>query len=215
MAEEDQDLLARRSLGRASPRGRASARNDDAGEVSTAQAQPCSGARHATLPSPIGPLRVVLTPDGAITRIAFTDGDDAAPGTAGPVEPAADDPAIHTLATQLAEYFAGQRRRFDLYLRPAGTPFQQRVWQALTTIPYGATLTYGELARRIGGGAHARPVGGANGRNPIPIIIPCHRVIGADGTLTGFGGGLERKRFLLALEGVTAPLASPRGRVVP
>lgn len=101
---------------------------------------------------------------------------------------------------QLREYFAGARAAFDLTLVMRGTPFERRVWRALSDIPYGTTLSYGELARRIGEPSAARAVGLANGRNPISIIVPCHRVIGADGTLTGYGGGLERKRLLLELE---------------
>lgn len=103
-------------------------------------------------------------------------------------------------AAQLREYFAGERGAFDLELAMRGTPFERRVWRALQDIPYGATLSYGELARRIGEPSAARAVGLANGRNPISVIVPCHRVIGADGTLTGYGGGLERKRILLELE---------------
>jgi methylated-DNA-[protein]-cysteine S-methyltransferase len=103
-------------------------------------------------------------------------------------------------AKQLNEYFAGARQDFDLPLHPIGTPFQVNVWHALANIPYGATISYGELARRIGQPQAVRAVGAANGRNPIPIVLPCHRVIGADGSLTGFGGGLPTKRFLLAME---------------
>ena len=101
---------------------------------------------------------------------------------------------------QLDAYFSGELRRFDLPLAPEGTAFQREVWSALTAIPYGETVSYGELARRLGRPAATRAVGAANGRNPIPIVIPCHRVIGADGSLTGFGGGLAIKRKLLALE---------------
>ena len=101
---------------------------------------------------------------------------------------------------QLAEYFAGSRQDFDLPLRPQGTAFQQTVWQALLDIPYGTTESYGELARRIGQPTASRAVGLANGRNPISIVIPCHRVVGANGSLTGYGGGIERKRTLLDLE---------------
>jgi methylated-DNA-[protein]-cysteine S-methyltransferase len=102
--------------------------------------------------------------------------------------------------TQLTEYFAGQRHTFDLTLAPQGTPFQRAVWDELTRIPYGETVSYGELARGIGKPQASRAVGLANGANPLPIIVPCHRVIGADGSLTGFGGGLDIKRELLALE---------------
>ena len=102
--------------------------------------------------------------------------------------------------TQLAEYFEGRRRAFDLPLAPSGTDFQRRVWRALAAIPYGTTISYGELARRVGNPRAARAVGLANGANPLPIVVPCHRVIGANGSLTGFGGGLPIKRALLALE---------------
>ena len=101
---------------------------------------------------------------------------------------------------QLREYFAGERTTFDLPLAPSGTPFQQRVWIALGEIPYGRTVSYGQIAVRIGRPRACRAVGLANGANPIGVIIPCHRVVGADGTLTGYGGGLDRKRFLIAME---------------
>lgn len=102
---------------------------------------------------------------------------------------------------QLEAYFRGELRTFDLPLRPGGTDFQQRVWNQLLGIPYGSTLTYGELARELGDEKTIRAVGRANGRNPIPIIIPCHRVIGSEGRLTGYAGGIERKRWLLQHEG--------------
>ncbi len=105
------------------------------------------------------------------------------------------------VARELAEYFAGRRRDFTLALDPAGTPFQREVWGELARIPYGATVSYGELARRVGRPAASRAVGAANGANPIPIILPCHRVIGSNGSLTGYGGGLPIKRALLSLEG--------------
>ena len=105
------------------------------------------------------------------------------------------------LRLQLLEYFAGRRKAFDVPLAPKGTPFQLAVWNALLEVPYGETVTYAELARRIGRPAAVRAVGAANGANPIPVIIPCHRVIGSNGTLTGYGGGIERKQWLLALEG--------------
>jgi methylated-DNA-[protein]-cysteine S-methyltransferase len=105
-----------------------------------------------------------------------------------------------TVLRQLEEYFAGDRTTFDVNLETSGTAFQRRVWSALQEIPYGETISYGEIARRIGIPSASRAVGTANGLNPIAVIVPCHRVIGADGTLTGYGGGLERKRFLLDLE---------------
>ena len=111
-----------------------------------------------------------------------------------------DDEALASTRAQLTEYFAGERSSFDLPLVPEGTGFQRKVWSALCEIPYGETISYGELARHIGQPSAARAVGLANGSNPLPIVVPCHRVIGADGSLTGFGGGIERKRWLLAHE---------------
>ncbi len=113
-------------------------------------------------------------------------------------------PVIAAARRQLAEYFAGAREHFDLPLHPIGTAFQRRVWEALGNIPYGITISYGELARRIDKPAAVRAVGAANGRNPLPIVLPCHRVIGSDGSLTGFGGGMPTKHFLLRLEGCLA-----------
>ncbi len=115
-----------------------------------------------------------------------------------------DADALAAVTEQLGEYFAGERRSFDLPLAPSGSSFQQRVWEQLRRIEYGNTISYGELACRVGDPNAARAVGLANGANPIAIIIPCHRVIGADGSLTGYGGGIERKRVLLELEGSLA-----------
>jgi len=112
---------------------------------------------------------------------------------------------------QLAEYFAGHRRWFDVSFRLTGTPFQQRVWQELLSIPYGHTITYAELAERVGKPTASRAVGNANGRNPISILVPCHRVIGADGKLTGYAGGVERKRWLLNWEAQPSLLAALAG----
>ena len=108
--------------------------------------------------------------------------------------------AFDDVVSQLTEYFAGRRQRFELPLAPEGTPFQQRVWRELQDVPYGVTISYGELAARIGQPTASRAVGLANGSNPLPIVIPCHRVIGANGKLTGYGGGLPIKEQLLALE---------------
>ena len=113
---------------------------------------------------------------------------------------AEDSLAFGDVARQLDEYFAGMRATFDLPLAPAGTPFQRRVWAELASIPQGMTVTYGELARRVGHPGAARAVGAAVARNPISIVVPCHRVVGSDGTLTGYAGGVARKAFLLALE---------------
>jgi len=115
-----------------------------------------------------------------------------------------DDAALAEPARQLAEYFAGERTEFELELAPHGTDFQRRVWGLLLEIPYGETRTYGSLANELGNPRSVRAVGLANGRNPISIVVPCHRVIGADGTLVGYGGGLERKRTLLAHEAEVA-----------
>jgi methylated-DNA-[protein]-cysteine S-methyltransferase len=153
--------------------------------------------------SPIGPLTIVAR-DGAICAL-YMDAQRHAPGpeSFGLPGDAADEPFAPALA-QLAEYFAGRRTAFDLPLAPAGTEFQRKVWAGLLAIPYGQTISYGELAGRIGRPAASRAVGLANGKNPVAIVVPCHRVIGSDGSMTGYGGGLDRKRFLLALEQDTA-----------
>jgi methylated-DNA-[protein]-cysteine S-methyltransferase len=119
-----------------------------------------------------------------------------------------DDSAFSVVRSQLAEYFDGQRQEFDIPLGLVGNDFELRVWEALRRIPYGETVSYGEIAREIGSPSAARAVGLANGRNPVAVIVPCHRVIGADGSLTGFGGGLERKRLLLDLESGVLPLTT-------
>lgn len=145
-----------------------------------------------TVESPVGPL--VLTSDGtSLTRLLFDS----------PVDPTwSSDPCLllSQARTELEEYFAGTRTTFDLPLDPAGTPFQISTWLALRDIPYAHTINYGQLAARIGNAKASRAVGLANGRNPISIVVPCHRVIGANGSLTGYGGGLPRKQLLLDLE---------------
>ena len=146
--------------------------------------------------SPIGTIQLRGT-DAALTGV-FMEKHRHEPSR--PTDAVRDAGPLRAARRELEEYFAGDRREFSLALEPVGTPFQMRVWQALQTIPYGETISYGELARRIGNPGAVRAVGLANGRNPLSIIVPCHRVIGADGSLTGYGGGLERKRFLLALE---------------
>ena len=166
---------------------------------------------YTRLPSPLGPLVLVGTKD-ALTAIWLPSGHDAdLRPEAGWVETA---PPFREAARQLNAYFAGTLRQFDLALAPAGTPFQQRVWQALREIPYGETVSYGSLARSIGRPAAVRAVGAANGRNPLAIVVPCHRVIGSDGRLVGYGGGLPAKSLLLELErrvvGAPARPARPR-----
>ena len=147
--------------------------------------------------APIGALLLAGT-GGALTRVHFQAGPHP---WRPPQEWLQQEQPFSLAITQLREYFGGARRRFELTLAPRGTPFQLAVWQLLRTIPYGQTVSYGELAQRLGRPEAARAVGLANGANPLPIIVPCHRVIGADGSLTGFGGGLPIKRALLDLEG--------------
>jgi methylated-DNA-[protein]-cysteine S-methyltransferase len=155
--------------------------------------------QHVTVPSPVGPLTIVAS-DGTIVGL-YMDVQRHAPeaGSLGVPGDPGDEPFV-TAATQLSAYFGGALTEFDLPLAPKGTDFQRKVWAGLRTIPFGQTVSYGELARRLGSPAASRAVGLANGRNPIAIVVPCHRVIGADGSLTGYGGGLDRKRFLLAHE---------------
>jgi methylated-DNA-[protein]-cysteine S-methyltransferase len=161
--------------------------------------------------SPIG--RLMLTSDGtALTGLymnLYRNKPTKLPDLNGDwVQNATIDP-LPVTARQLNEYFAGKRREFDLPLRMHGTEFQQSVWRELSKIPFGETRSYGQLAKRLGNPNGSRAVGLANGRNPIAVIVPCHRVIGADGSLTGFGGGIDRKEWLLTHEGhpVTGELA--------
>ncbi len=158
---------------------------------------------YTTIQSPIGEL--LLAGDGDTLRHLDMRGGRR-PLRIEPEWERRDD-AFAGIRTQLDEYFAGSRRSFDAPLDLRGNSFQLRVWSALCEIPYGETVSYGELAREIGEPGAARAVGSANGRNPVALIVPCHRVIGSDGTLTGYGGGLERKRFLLDLEAGVLSLA--------
>lgn len=135
---------------------------------------------------------LVATPKG-LRRIDFTDGANPAVG-------GGTNSHLDAAEAQLGEYFAGKRTEFDLVLEPAGTAFQIAAWAVLRTIPFGATMTYGEQARAMGKPLAVRAVGGANGRNPLAIVVPCHRVVGADGRLTGYASGVERKAWLLAHE---------------
>jgi methylated-DNA-[protein]-cysteine S-methyltransferase len=151
---------------------------------------------YTTMESPIGELLLVGDGD-TLSGLYMQEGRKPmtiATGWESSTEPFAD------VKRQLDEYFAGNRTIFDIPLAAEGAPFEREVWHALEEIPYGETVSYGEIARRVGQPTAARAVGTANGRNPIAVIVPCHRVIGADGTLTGYGGGLERKRLLLELE---------------
>ena len=156
---------------------------------------------HRRIESPAGPL-VIAADETGLRHIEFhknrhpADREDWRGG---------DNNILHAVEAQLHEYFAGSRIEFDLPLSPQGTPFQLDVWQELGRIPYGATISYAQLAQRVGKPTATRAVGAANGRNPLPIVLPCHRVIGIDGALTGFGGGLPLKEFLLKLEGAMPP----------
>ena len=149
------------------------------------------------LESPIGALTLVS--DGAALTGLYMNEHKHGPTPDG-WEEKSDVAPFAEAKRQLSEYFAGERTTFDLPLAADGTAFQQRVWQELCNIAYGETISYGELARRLGEPNASRAVGMANGRNPVSIVVPCHRVIGANGKLTGYGGGMERKAFLLALE---------------
>lgn len=157
-------------------------------------AEEVSAVVYGYLDSPIGRLLMVGRENGVLTSLSVA-GHPSAP------QPLPDwvrrDAALSRAREQLEEYFDGSRTSFDLAIDPAGTPFQVRVWEALREIPFGATVGYGELARRVGRPNAARAVGAANGRNPIFIVVPCHRVIGADGSLTGFGWGTDTKAWLL------------------
>jgi methylated-DNA-[protein]-cysteine S-methyltransferase len=157
---------------------------------------------HTTAGSPIGELTLVAR-DGALTGLYFPHHwYRPDPATFGPRTGAGFAEPIR----QLGEYFTGERTRFDLPLAAGGDTFKIRVWDLIAAIPYGRTVGYGDLARELGGGATARDVGAAVGRNPLSVIVPCHRVVGKEGSLTGYAGGLARKRFLLDLEGASARL---------
>ena len=149
---------------------------------------------HAVVDSPLGPLTLVER-DGAVAGLYMTSHRHMPP-----VEGPRDDSALPDLQEQLTAYFARELKDFDVRLAVAGTPFQQRVWAGLAQIPYGETWSYAELAEHIGSPRAVRAVGLANGKNPVSIVVPCHRVVGSNGSLTGYGGGLERKQLLLDLE---------------
>lgn len=168
-----------------------------------------SSARLAKLviPCPLGPL-VAFASELGVRAIVFSDSDPSRNGVRGDIVSASpgmsETETLVTLAEQLAEYFAGKRTAFNVPLDPIGTEFQLLAWEALRKIPFGQTRTYAEQATAIGKASAVRAVGMANGRNPLTIVVPCHRVIGADGLLTGFTGGLDRKLALLKLEGIKA-----------
>ncbi|MGH3621519.1 MAG: methylated-DNA--[protein]-cysteine S-methyltransferase [Sciscionella sp.] len=162
---------------------------------------------HTVVDSPVGPLTFIAV-GGRLCGL-YLDQQRHRPAQESFGAP--DAALFADTAGQMAEYFAGQRTEFDLPMAFLGTPFQQRVWSALCEIPFGETMSYGELAKRIGRPSAARAVGAANGRNPIGIIVPCHRVVGSDGNLVGYGGGVDRKRYLLGFErGVLERSPAPR-----
>ncbi|KAF2391475.1 methylated-DNA--[protein]-cysteine S-methyltransferase [Pseudomonas frederiksbergensis] len=152
-----------------------------------------------TMTSPVGELKLVA--NGSRLAAILWENDKPNRVRLGPMDEAPDNPILLRTVQQLQEYFAGTRNRFDLELDFAGTDFQKKVWQALLTIPFGETRSYSQIAEQIGNPSAVRAVGAANGKNPISIVAPCHRVIGASGKLTGFAGGLEAKERLLTLEG--------------
>jgi methylated-DNA-[protein]-cysteine S-methyltransferase len=162
--------------------------------------------RFSRIGSPIGEL-LLLSDGHALCGLSMQEGRH--PLRVRP-EWKPDDGPFGEVRDQLAGYFAGERTTFELPLRLDGSPFQRQVWNALREIPYGTTTSYGEIARRVGRPGAARAVGLANGQNPIAVIVPCHRVIGADGSLTGYGGGLERKQLLLGLEARAAEAEAPQ-----
>jgi len=151
-----------------------------------------------TMPSPVGRLTLVAS-DKGLAAILW-ENDDPRRVRLGPLQETPDHPLLHETERQLNDYFAGKLTRFSLPLDFTGTPFQKKVWEALAVIPFGETRTYGEIATQIGHPKAVRAVGAANGRNPISIVAACHRVIGRNGKLTGFAGGLDTKACLLALE---------------
>lgn len=167
-----------------------------------------AAAAYDLFPDPLG-TALAVAEGGSLIALWHLGSAEEAEGARARAWPAAvRDPAaapLPALRAQLAEYFAGGRRSFDLPLDPRGSAFQRSVWRALQEIPYGATRSYAEIARAVGSPGSARAVGGANHDNPIGVVIPCHRVIGAGGALTGYAGGLARKRLLLELEGALAP----------
>ena len=161
---------------------------------------------HTVASTPLGDLTLVAD-DGVLTGVYFPHHwrrpDPSVFGER-------DDRVFGPVREQLAEYFAGQRTAFDVPARADGDEFQHRVWDVIAAIPYGETVSYGEIARRLGDGVLAKDVGSATGRNPLAVVVPCHRVVGKDGSLTGYAGGLKRKRYLLDLESAASPAAANR-----
>jgi methylated-DNA-[protein]-cysteine S-methyltransferase len=197
----------------------------NAGMPNFRQPTPAEALLASRIATPIGRMTALQDADGALVYLDFEDPKGPTPPPGADTwrgQPVAwHETPLGDLAAQLTEYFDGRRRAFDLALAPRGEGFVLEVWAELTRIPYGTTISYGELAGRLGRPGAQRAVGRANGLNPIAVIVPCHRVIGADGKLTGYSGGIERKAELLALEQATTPLGqatlplgigAPRGK---
>jgi methylated-DNA-[protein]-cysteine S-methyltransferase len=160
-----------------------------------------------SMPSPVGVLQLVAS-DAGLVAVLWPE-DSPRRVRLDEAREDASHPVLRKAIAQLEEYFAGERKEFDLPLDVRGTTFQKQVWEQLLAIPYGKTRSYGEIATRLGKPTASRAVGAANGRNPLSIVVPCHRVIGMSGALTGFAGGLEVKRVLLELEGISMPGPEP------
>ncbi|MFE6688643.1 methylated-DNA--[protein]-cysteine S-methyltransferase [Streptomyces sp. NPDC057743] len=176
----------------------------------TSPTKPTGPITHTVLDdTPVGPLTLVA--DGtALSGLYMTDQRHRPPQETFGTQADPTEPPFAEAIAQLRAYFRGELTTFDLPLALHGTPFQRRVWEALCTIPYGRTVSYGQLAERLGNPTASRAVGLANGRNPIGIVVPCHRVVGANGSLTGYGGGLDRKRRLLTFESTPDSLFPPQ-----
>ncbi|MGK9230621.1 methylated-DNA--[protein]-cysteine S-methyltransferase [Inquilinus limosus] len=180
-------------------------------------AEPIPPIAGGPVDTPLGRMLALVDATGALVGLDFEDADGTPTFSQRRVQRqglqtgSADPAAIRPIADQLGEYFAGRRRAFDLPLAPFGTPFQRLVWAALCAIPCGVVLTYRDLAQRIDRPQAIRAVGAANGANPISVVVPCHRLVGSDGTLTGYGGDLHRKAALLELEGARPPGLSLAG----
>lgn len=163
-----------------------------------------------TIETPVDPVIAAVDGAGAVVLLVFANGRTAEEVVAPLGEVTWESGRLRHVRRQLDEYFAGRRRRFELDLEPFGTPFQREVWRTVRSIPYGETASYGEVARRLRRAGAARAVGRANATNPVCLLTPCHRVVGADGSLTGFGGGVETKRWLLEHESPQPELWSPQ-----
>ena len=179
--------------------------NSVAGEAK--HAVPLAAVPTRRMASPLGEIVLVANADGNALQGIYFARQKHFPADTATWRDARDTPLLDQAEAQLHEYFAGRRTSFELPLAPAGTPFQRRVWQAIAGVPFGTTISYAELARRIGTPSAVRAAAAATGRNPLTVVIPCHRIVGSDGRMTGYAGGVERKRALLDLEGPSGDAA--------